>query len=369
MSNPGGPHPDAAGLVDSADAHPLVAAVRRFVVDELAPRALQNDNTEVPEHLIPSLRALGALNHLAPATFGGADLDRAADRRLHEHLAYGCVNTWLIWAQHAPIVGRIKTQLAVGRDIGVLAQRVLRGEFVAGAGLSDVRRYPRGHLTAVPTADGWVFRGTVSWVSGWGLNQVLLLAAVEEETAHVVTALVPVSGQTAATPLTLTAVAGSRTMRVRIDEVAVPAGDVLTVGPLSAWQAADRAETSDARPHIFGLSARVLDELRAETGAAEVVERWAPRVAEIRRRAYTLAEQARSTGQPGLGVDARLATKAEAAEALMSLSQALLVARAGRGIAADNTAQLHARSALFLLVQGQTGSVREAQLGRIAARC
>jgi hypothetical protein len=42
------------------------------------------------------------------------------------------------------------------------------------------------------------------------------------------------------------------------------------------------------------------------------------------------------------------------------------VARSGRGITLDDTAQLHARSALFLLVQGQSADVREAQLARLA---
>ncbi|MET0702219.1 MAG: acyl-CoA dehydrogenase, partial [Mycobacterium sp.] len=232
----------------------------------------------------------------------------------------------------------------------------------------DVRRYPRGHLSASPTADGWLFRGTVSWVSGWGLNQVLLLAAVEEPTSRVVTALVPVSARTIATPLMLRAVAGSRTVRVRIDGVAVPTADVLTVEPLATWGATDRAETSDARPHVFGLTARVLDELRAEAAATDVVARWAPRVAEIRSRAYTLADDAKAAEQPDHAVDQRLAVKATAAENLATLSQALLVARAGRGIAADDTAQLHARSALFFLVQGQTAGVREVQLTRIAAQ-
>lgn len=206
----------------------------------------------------------------------------------------------------------------------------------------------------------------MSWVSGWALNDVLLLAAVEASTSRVVTALVPVSDRTVASPLKLTAVAGSRTVRLRIDEVAVPAVDVIAVEPLSVWHATDRAETSDARPHVFGLTARVLDELRDDT-AADVAERWAPPVAENRSLAYTLAEEAKASGEPDHRVDERLALKAAAAENLNTLAQALLVARAGRALAGDNTAQLHARSALFLLVQGQTARVRSVQLQRIAA--
>jgi alkylation response protein AidB-like acyl-CoA dehydrogenase len=361
-------HADEAERVDAADRDPVVAAVGRFARDVLVPAALTNDDDGVPACLVDSLRDLGALNYNAPPAHGGAGPNRTIDRRLHEHLAYGCLNTWLIWAQHAPIVGRITRDLSRGHDIGPLARRVLSGEVLAGAGISDVRRFPDGHLTAEAVPDGWVFRGTVSWVSGWGLNRVLLLAAVEETTSRVVTALVPVSDRTVPSPLRLKAVSGSHTVRLRVDGVAVPTSEVLSVEPLSAWHAADRVETSDARPHVFGLAARVLDELRAEASAAELVERWAPQVTEIRRRAYALAEEARAGEQLEHRIDERLGLKAAAADALVGLSEALLITRAGRGLAADDTAQLHARSALFLLVQGQTRSVRDVQLRRLADR-
>jgi hypothetical protein len=358
----------AAELVDRADDQPLVAAVADFAHHELAPRALAYDEGVVPGHVVGSLRDLGALNHLAPASHGGAEVDRSADRRLHEHLAYGCLNTWLIWAQHAPIVGRIARELAEGRDVGPRAHRVLRGDDLAGAGISDVRRFPNGHLSAEPVAGGWRFRGTVSWVSGWGLNEVLLLAAVDAATSRVVTALVPVSDRTIAAPLSLKAVTGSRTVRVRIDDVTVPDADVVAVDTLAAWHANDRDETSDARPHVFGLTARILDELRGEPHAADVVRRWQPRITEIRTRAYALAEESKRRGAPHHRVEERVAIKVSSTEALATVSQALLIARAGRGLTGDDTAQLHARSALFLLVQGQTAAVRAAQLDRIAGR-
>jgi hypothetical protein len=369
LNDHGGPALDrAAHLVDAADAQPVVATVSTFARDVLSPLALAHDDGEVPSNVIDSLRERGALNHLAPASHGGSGLDRSADWRIHEHLAYGCLNTWLIWAQHAPIVGRLARDLAAGREVGPRAHRLLRGEDLAGAAISDVRRFPKGHVRAEPVPGGWTFRGTVSWVSGWELNQVLLVAAVEDATARVVTALVPVSDRTVAAPLRLAAVSGSRTVRVHVDDVTVPEVDVVAVEDLADWHAHDRAETSDAKPHVFGLTARILDELRGEPAAADVVDAWQPRVDEVRARAYGLAEESRRRGEPDYRVDERMAAKVAAAETLVTLSQALLVARAGRGLDGTDTAQLHARSALFLQVQGQTAAVRAAQLGRIADR-
>ncbi|MFE7976503.1 acyl-CoA dehydrogenase family protein [Streptomyces shenzhenensis] len=344
-----------------ADDTSLVPKVERFAGEILLPRSLDTDRRGVPDETITALRSLGALNHLAPPEFGGAALGRTADRRLHELLSYACFNTWLVWAQHAPTVERV-ARLRGSVTGHPLAERVLRGDVLVGAGLSDVRRYPDHHVAAVRTTGGWRFRGTLSWVSGWGLNSVLLLAAVEAETERVVVALVPVGDRMAASPLDLAAVAGSRTRRVRLDDVAVPDAYVLSVQPLAEHHAADRSQTSDARAHVFGLAGRVLDELRAEPGTGAVVERWSPRVAELRERAYARADEAAAAADHNLHLEERLALKVAAGEAVSTLSRALLIARSGRGLTTDDTAQLHARSALFVLVQGQTAEVRAAQL-------
>lgn len=360
-------HPGAAERCEQADIHPVVAAVRTFSREVLAPRAVQHDDAGVPAHVIVSFADVGLLNHVAPHRYGGAQLDRAADRRIHEHLAYGCVNTWLIWAQHASVVRRVTRSLDVEPMPGSWAERVLRGEILAGVGVSDVRRYPRGHLTATPARNGWTFDGTVSWISGWGFNQVLLLAGVDAAAKRVVTALVPVSERTVGTALPLRAARGSHTRQVHVDRVWVPAHDVLAVEELNVWHAGDRGETSDARPPVFGVAARVLDELNSEQEAIDVVAAWTPRVATIRETAYGLAEEAKESGEPDHRVDDRLTAKAAANEALGTLSQALLLTRGGRGLTGGDTAQLHCRSAMFLSIQGQTPAVRSRQLARIAA--
>ncbi|MEU4893422.1 acyl-CoA dehydrogenase family protein [Streptomyces sp. NPDC044780] len=350
----------------AADREPLVRRVKRFGEEVLLPRALDTDRHGVTAQTITELSSLGALNHLAPPEYGGVALDRTADRRLHELLAYSCFNTWLVWAQHAPTVGRVAGLHAKGVR-HPLAARVLRGDVLIGAGLSDVRRFPDRYVRATRSGDGWRFGGTISWVSGWGLNSMLILAAVEAESERVVVALVPVGDRMEAGPLDLAAVAGSRTQRVHLHDVAVPDEYVLAVQPLAEYRAADRAMASDARAHVFGLAHRVLDELRQEETAGSVAERWAPRVAELRERAYALSDEALSTTDHSHRLQERLALKVAAGETVAALSRALLIARSGRGLATDNTAQLHARSALFVLVQGQTPQVRSAQLADAGA--
>lgn len=358
----------AGAAVTAADSHPVVGRVREYAETVLRPAALRTDRDGVPRAHLDGLAGLGLLNHLAPAEYGGLALDRATDRRLHEILSGACFDTWLVWAQHAPLAGRITELRKRGRPIPALAERILRGELLLGAGVSDVRRFPEHYIAARKADGGWVFDGTVSWVSGWGLNAVLTVAAVEAATETVVTALVPIADGVSGEVLELGAVAGSRTARVRIESVFVPDAHVLSAQTLEQTRYDDIGTASDARGHHFGLAETVLRELEAapDPDARAVAATWRPRVARIRDTAYALADEALAGGGGPHRLDERLATKAASGEALGTLSRALLIARSGRGLGTDDTAQLHARSALFVLVQGQTGDVRRAQLSRLA---
>jgi alkylation response protein AidB-like acyl-CoA dehydrogenase len=346
----------------------FISRVQGYADAALRPAALRTDRDGVSRADIARLGELGLLNHTAPVEFGGAGLGRAADRRIHELIAGACFNTWLVWAQHAPMVGRLALAHAQGHQLSALAREVLTGRLLLGAGISDVRRYPHSSIAATPTADGWRFSGTISWVSGWGLNSHLVVAAVDVATETVITAFVPTSGALRVHHLELAAVGGSRTERVTLDDVDVPASAVISTQSLHAWRTEDLSTTGDTRPHYFGLAATVLSELddAAPAGARRVAQIWRPRIEELRASAYGLADEATAAGDVRHRLPERIATKAAVCEALATVTRALVVARSGRGISRDDTAQLHARSALFLLVQGQSESVRDAQLASLA---
>ncbi|MDR7161914.1 acyl-CoA dehydrogenase family protein [Arthrobacter sp. BE255] len=356
-------HGAPSNLADPADLHPLVARVARISRTTLKSQMLVTDSQGVPHGIIAMLREAGALNHLASSKYGGAALGKAEDRRLHEHLAAGCLNTWLVWAQHASIAARVEATLQDGEPGHDLIDALLRGRIFAGAALSDVRHYPKRFIAAHRAKSGWRFRGTVSWASGWGLNEVLLVAGIDAERQQVVLALVPISERFTATPLQLAALDGSRTVRVNLDDVFVEDSLVLSVIPLAAWQSKDDQTAVDAKPHLFGLASAVLAELRNEPHklARDAAATWTPRIADLRSRAYGLADAADASEH----YDERLGVRVQTGEALSTLSKALLVARAGRSLERGDSAQYYLRSAHFLLVQAQTDAVRAAQLATL----
>jgi alkylation response protein AidB-like acyl-CoA dehydrogenase len=266
------------------------------------------------------------------------------------------------------MVGRLALSWSRGAELSELAGDVLRGRVLLGAAISDVRRFPHSFISAHRTGEGWTFAGTISWVSGWGLNSALVVAAVEPATQTVVTAFVPVGERVKASRLELGAVGGSRTERVTLDDVFVPTSEVIATQSLLEWRVEDLGTAGDTRPHFFGLAARVLDELdeTGHPGARRVADVWRPRLEALRADAYALSDEARAAGNERHRISERVATKVAVGEALTAVTRALVVARSGRGITLEDTAQLHARSALFLLVQGQTADVREAQLASLA---
>ncbi|AZG47753.1 hypothetical protein D7316_04365 [Gordonia insulae] len=352
----------------AADEDPYVARVKEFAEHILRPAALHTDRHGVPPERITEFASLHLLNHAAPPEFGGAAIGRDGDRRLHELIAGGCFNTWLVWAQHAPMVGRLALAHKGGTPLSDLGRDVLHGRVVLGAAISDVRRFPDQFITATRRRGGWTFTGTISWVSGWGLNSALAVAAVDGSTQTVVTALLPVSDRTHATHLGLAAVSGSRTERVTLDDVFVPDADVIAQQSLTDWRTEDLATAGDTRPQYFGLADTVITELGQERHpvARQVAATWRPRVAQLRADAYELADEAKAAGDERHRITERVATKVAVGEALATITRALVVARSGRGITLTDTAQLHARSALFLLVQGQSSDVRDAQLTNLA---
>src|SRR5882757_237807 len=356
-----------ADAVSAADGEPFIARAKEHADAVLRPAALQTDRRGVTPEEVSELARLGLLNHTAPAEFGGAAIGRAGDRRLHEIIAGSCFNTWLVWAQHAPMVGRLALEHQKGAELSGLSRDVLAGQVLLGAAISDVRRFPHSYIAATRTGDGWTFSGTISWVSGWGLNTVLVVAAVEASTQTVVTAFVPIGDRVRVARLELGAVGGSRTERVTLDDVSVPASDVIYIQSLTDWRKEDLGTAGDTRPQYFGLAATVLDELDAgDPGARRVARVWRPRIDALRTDAYGLADEAKAAADERHRISERVATKVATGEALGTITRALVVTRSGRGISLDDTAQLHARSALFLLVQGQSADVRDAQLARLA---
>ncbi|MET0162248.1 MAG: acyl-CoA dehydrogenase family protein [Microbacteriaceae bacterium] len=352
----------------ATDAARLLPAVERYAERVLRPGAAHAASAPIPAERVAELRALGALNHLAGPEWGGLGATTAQDRRVHELVAAGCFNTWLVWAQHASSVGFAAGALAKrGTDAapGPHTQALLRGDRLAGAALSDLRRFPDRYLAARRDGAGWRIDGRVSWFSGWGLGELIVVGAIDERQRVIVGVAELDATAVTAEPLELGSLAGSRTAALRLEGLRLDDAEVLSVASREQWALRDEQLSVSARPQVLALLAEAVELLAAEPEAAGLAEQWRAPVAELREHVYALADR-----EPGAEPSPRLheqrrEARVRSASLLAELSRALLIARAGRGLLAGDPARRLADHAAFLQVQSQTVSLRRAQLGSL----
>lgn len=349
-------------LADETDEHPLVRSARHLADTLLRPSAAEVDLGVVPRSHLDALAAAGLLGIGVPASADRAGVPPAVLRRIGELLAGADLTTWFVQVQHhAPV----RMAAAAGHRPDLVAD-LGSGRLLAGIGFSHLRRWPQRPVEAVPDGNGWRFTGTVPWYTGWGINDVALLAAVTGA-GTVVFGLVPAReqpGLVASPPLRTAALQACATVALQLKGLRVAPENVLLEQPIAQWAAQDRATTANVNPAVFGLAGSALDLLRAEgerrgeAEAAALAERLGSRLAEVRAECYRWLD----TQAPDQGEQQRLELRARAHQLMIDCCTALVVASAGGAMALTSPAQRKAREALFLLVQAQTVDGRRAQL-------
>ncbi|MFE5813581.1 acyl-CoA dehydrogenase family protein [Streptomyces sp. NPDC056479] len=333
--------------------HPLVARAHRLAHDLLAPLAERVDQEGVPTSHIDAIKGSGLLGVSAPETYGGWAAPAAVARRTAEILAGACCSTWFVQTQHHTPVATLT------RSEGPVRERLLgplaRGELLSGVAYAHLRSYPRTPVRVARMRDGWRFDGTVPWYTGWGLNDVMLLAGVTDggEVVFAFTEAREQPGLRASEPMRLAALTASRTVSLELDGLWLPEEAVALRKPYEEWAATDRAKTVDASPAVFGITEAALAPLAGETA-----DPLRSRLEEIRGRAYELADLPPTSER----MAQRLTLRIRAAELMRTATTAGVVAGGGRSLSLTGRAQRLAREALFLLVQGQTAESRGAHL-------
>lgn len=329
----------------------------------LRPAAERCDVEGVPRSHLDALAAEGLFGIAAPADAGGSDLALTVQRAVAEELAAADASTWFVWTQHHTPV-RTVLRSPDPRMRAEWLPRLARGESVAGVAFTHLRRPRLPVLTATRTSDGFKVSGDIAWLTSWQLADVFLIGAQAGD--DVVWMLVDLYDRpgVSAEPLGLAAMTGTATVRVRLHDLVVSADEVVLVEPVAEWRAADAARTVDTSAAVFGVTRDALRRLRERDDDASVTTAAAMqgRLDELRASAYALADDPDASAH----VEERLAVRAQAHALACASTAALVTAGAGRAMLLDAAAQRLARTALFLLVQGQTAAVREATLRAFA---
>jgi alkylation response protein AidB-like acyl-CoA dehydrogenase len=346
-----------------------VEAAARLAVQLLEPAATQVEREGVPRAHLDAIAKAGLLGLRVPPEAGGSGASVRVFRAVNEILAGACPTTWFVQVQHHTPVAMLVAGDTPLRD--TLLPKLATGEVIAGLASAHIRRFPDRPVVAERVVGGWRFRGTAPWYTGWRLNDVALIAGVDDD-AHTVWAIVdavPQPGLRASAPMQIVAVTGALTVRLELDGLYAPDDQIVARMPYGEWKAADQAgSSSDANPAVFGVAAAALrllaqaGERDAEAaGLAAILQR---QLDEVRASCYGLID----ADPHGCRLDERRAARAEAYAVLTAITTAAVVAGGGRSIASDAPAGRLARTGLFLLVQGQAEPVRAATLRRWRGR-
>lgn len=337
--------------------HSLVTRARRLADDLLTPHAEQVDQEGVPATHIEAIKQSGLLGVSAPAAYGGSAAPGAVARETAEILAGACCSTWFVQTQHhTPVMTLAKSELPVReRLLGPLS----RGELMSGVAYAHLRAYPRVPVRVTRERGGRRFDGTVPWYTGWGLNDVMLLAGVtdEDEALFAFTDAREQDGLRPSDPMRLAALTASRTVSLELDGFWLPEEAVALRTPYAEWAKADRPKPTNASPAVFGVTEAALALLDEDTSGP-----LRTRLDKVREQAYALADHP----VPHEHLAERLALRTQAYELLMTATTAAVVAGGGKALSVTSKPQRLAREALFLLVQGQTTESRKVHLETLA---
>jgi alkylation response protein AidB-like acyl-CoA dehydrogenase len=336
----------------------VLEAVDQVCRDRIEPAALAVDADVVPRSHLDALASTGLFAGVTAGT--GPAVVRAA----HERLAGACLSTWFVVAQHQTPLQLVRAAPQPLRS--AVLPLLESGTTVAGIAFSHLRRWPHRPVEVESLPGGWRFTGTAPWYTGWGINDVMVLAGASPS-GTVVFALVPAEPSERlrpGEPLDTLAMTAARTVPLLLDGLVVPEDGIVAVSSMDDWAVADRSKTANVSPAVLGVAAAATERLLGgddESGQAAGAALKAA-VDEVRSEAYDLIDNA----EPGQHLDRRVDLRALALTLCVEATTALVVSRGGRAMLRSDDAQLLARWALFLTVQAQTPALRSALLASLA---
>jgi alkylation response protein AidB-like acyl-CoA dehydrogenase len=226
-----------------------LSKARDFADDVLLPSANEVDAGDVlPRERLDRVAAEGFYGLAAPG-IGVSSIEEA--HPINEAFAGGCMTTALVWVQHHGTLAACAFGPESVREwVAPLASGDVRST-VAFAGL-----LPDPKLRCRQDGDSWIVDGVAPWVSGWGLTDVIHVAARTPED-DVVWLLVETSAPGfRAEPHRLLGMNASATVTLHVDGVRIGAERMTSRFPWSEWPARDAAGLRTNGSMALGVAAR-----------------------------------------------------------------------------------------------------------------
>ncbi|MEA5466997.1 acyl-CoA dehydrogenase [Leptothoe sp. PORK10 BA2] len=329
----------------------------------IAPQADQLDQD--PQMLHKAFQWLGS-HHLlglkASPDWGGQAWQSQAIWEYTEQLARYSGALVFLQSQHQ----RCVQELSNSGNLA-LKERYLRaaiaGHIGLGVGFSHLRR-PQQPVMAEQTAGGYRFNGRVPWVTGFGIFDHWMLAALLPD-GRAVFVLASFQGSdpvlSFSQPMQLAALGSTQTVTATLRNWVAPAELVLDVKPAGWMQQADLGYPLTHNCFALGCAQGGLDILAGARSSAlptidQIYQRLKAEVAQCRRETY---------GTLGNPSPERLRLRAWAINLAVRCGHGAVIVSRGAANFAGHPAQRVYREALAFSVSGQNNDVMNASLERL----
>lgn len=211
----------------------LLARVSETIAEDLRPRVGEIDLGGVyPEAFMRRLGAAGGYAQSTPARLGGTGAGVGETIRVIEEVSKDCMSTgFCVWCQ--TVLGWYVQNGRSEYLKGEVLPEVISGESLAGTGLSNPMKHFAGieriKIKATPTDGGYLFDGTVPWISNVGEDHYFAVVANCKQSGAYIMAVVrgDEPGVSLGDGGHFVALEGSSTMSVRLKEVFVPEEAIL----------------------------------------------------------------------------------------------------------------------------------------------
>jgi alkylation response protein AidB-like acyl-CoA dehydrogenase len=346
---------------------PQHQACTQLLQSSIAPRAAQLDTD--PKALKEAFYLLGK-HHLlglrVPETWGGQNWTAQAVYEFIEQLARYSGALAFLQIQHQSAIRELATTTNQALRHKYL-EAAATGQIGLGIGYSHLRR-PQQPITVEPTAEGYVFNGTVPWITGFGIFHHWLLGAQLPD-GRAVFALAPFRPVVGADsslwfsdPMQLASMESTQTVTATLDNWLVPQDLVVDVKPAGWIHQKDRANPLTHSFFPLGCARAgldILEQSQSQNSAAirETYQVLNSELLQCRTRIYQAVNEE--------GNADKLPLRAWAIDLAVRCAHAAVIVSRGAANLSTHPAQRVFRESLAFSVFGQTSDVMQASLSRL----
>ncbi len=350
----------------------LLSIAESYLRDKVATIAAEIDSN--PKALQNALKGLGELGVLAlriPPEWGGQGVSEETFQSFQELIAKYSGALAFLQTQHQSAAGMLFESKNASLKQEYLP-RTSNGEVLVGVGFSQLRRSGLPLIVANPVEGGYLLDGEIPWVSGWGIFQYFIVAAVLPD-GRAVFGMVPFVETyrnsdgtiTFSQPMQLTAMTSTNTVTANLNKWFLPVELVVSIKPAGWIHENDKKNVLRSTGLVLGCASAGIDIIEAAAINKSLL---------FINKALTLLNselaQCRTTirkaqGNTAITLTEKLQLRAWSIDLAVRIAHAAVTVSSGAANYAHHAAQRVYREALVFTVSGQTTAVMEATLERL----